>query len=388
MPARKKAEWQKEGKKWKDVSPMELKWEQKNRESNLESNAAMRARLALRGKEPLLVIPDEVTEWFDRTRVAYLFALEQKQGKSKKGTPDDAAAAFHVSYVKQKFERRGQFLWSVFHKVLEARSVATTAKEGDMQNLGLLKKVFEKQLVRGTAGGGADGALLPPLNVVTVGSSGGAESAGMLWVSKSFLRSRTMTCVMLDTDSNKGWRKALPAMKELLEGATLMPSISMSLEYVDVAAALQEHKAYSTLAAADTFEAPPSGGDSECSSQEPNGAVSSDRSMGVAENDDDADVDQLVEQTETALVGLEGTEWSYDLKSPNAKAWNALFSEGAPHVDLVVISYSIFESQEATRGLGWKFYEDMILQAAPGTVRMSQCLPRLAASKCSAIYTV
>ena len=37
-------------------------------------------------------------------------------------------------------------------------------------------------------------------------------------------------------------------------------------------------------------------------------------------------------------------------------------------IDLVVVSYSIFESQEATRGLGWKFYEDLILQAAPGTV--------------------
>ena len=90
---------------------------QRNRESNLESNAAARAKLAARGKPPDLVIPEEVVEWFDRTRVAYLFALEQKQGKAKNASAETAA---HVSYVKQKFERRGQLLWSVFHKVLEA----------------------------------------------------------------------------------------------------------------------------------------------------------------------------------------------------------------------------------------------------------------------------
>ena len=66
MPARKKAEWQKEKRIWKDVSPQELKWEQRNRESNLESNAAQRTKLAMRGKEPVLAVPEEVLEWFDR----------------------------------------------------------------------------------------------------------------------------------------------------------------------------------------------------------------------------------------------------------------------------------------------------------------------------------
>ena len=107
-----------------------------------------------------------------------------------------------------------------------------------------------------------------------------------------------------------------------------------------------------------------------CSSPEPRGDFSSDRSMALVGNSNDLDEQNLVEKTESALVGLEGTEWKHDVKSPNAKAWNALFSEGAPQVDLVVVSYSIFESQEASRGLGWKFYEDMMLQAAPGTVRV------------------
>ena len=118
MPARKKADWQREAKEWTDLSPQQLKWEQRKRESNLEANAAARTKLAQRGKEPDLCVPEEVVEWFDRTRVAYLFALEQKQGsKSKKGSPEDSIAKFHENYVKQKFERRGQFLWSVFHKV-------------------------------------------------------------------------------------------------------------------------------------------------------------------------------------------------------------------------------------------------------------------------------
>jgi len=74
-------------------------------------------------------------------------------------------------------------------------------------------------------------------------------------------------------------------------------------------------------------------------------------------------------------VEVGGGSWQDAFKGPNAKAWQSLFGEGAPQIDLVVISYSIFESQEATRGsckggdaLGWKFYEDLILQAAPGTV--------------------
>jgi len=118
MPQRKVADWKKENKVYKDLSPQQLKWEQRNRESNLEANIAKRAQLAARGKDPSLLVPEEVLEWFDCTRIAYLFALEQKNGgKSKKGSPDDAVAAFHTSYVKQKFERRGQFLWSVFHKV-------------------------------------------------------------------------------------------------------------------------------------------------------------------------------------------------------------------------------------------------------------------------------
>ncbi len=87
-----------------------------------KANAAARAKLAQRGKEPELAVPEEVVEWFDRSRVAYLFALEQRQGKTKKGSPDDAIAKFHESYVKQKFERRGQFLWSVFHRVRRACS--------------------------------------------------------------------------------------------------------------------------------------------------------------------------------------------------------------------------------------------------------------------------
>ena len=206
---------------------------QRNRESNLESNAAARAKLAARGKPPDLVIPEEVVEWFDRTRVAYLFALEQKQGKAKNASAETAA---HVSYVKQKFERRGQHLWSVFHKVLEAApgdSYRYDKKNDGGGGLALLKKIFERQLVQGEAGGGADGAMLPPLHVVTVGSSGGAEAAGMLWVSKSFLRCRTLTMQMLDPDSGRGWRKALPVMKELLEGAKLMPALLLSLEYVD-----------------------------------------------------------------------------------------------------------------------------------------------------------
>ena len=105
--------------------------EQRNRESNLESNAAQRAKLAARNKEPALVVPDEVLEWFDRARIAYLYALEQKHAgnsgsngsssKSKKEAANDELTALHVSYVKQKFERRGLFLWSVFQKVLVQR---------------------------------------------------------------------------------------------------------------------------------------------------------------------------------------------------------------------------------------------------------------------------
>jgi hypothetical protein len=129
MAPRKKADWQREARVWKDVSPQELKYEQRSRESNLEANAAARAKLAQRGKEPELNVPDEVVEWFDRSRVAYLFALEQRQGKTKAGSPDDAIAKFHESYVKQKFERRGQFLWSVFHKVsLLARRACMRAR--------------------------------------------------------------------------------------------------------------------------------------------------------------------------------------------------------------------------------------------------------------------
>jgi hypothetical protein len=98
------------------------------------------------------------------------------------------------------------------------------------------------------------------------------------------------------------------------------------------------------------------------------------RSKGVEGDGEDPAIQEMSEQSSTALVGLEGTEWMHALKSPNAKAWQALFGEGAPQADLVVISYSIFESQEATRGLGWKFYEDMLLQAAPGTVRVFRVL--------------
>jgi hypothetical protein len=413
MAPRKKAEWQRESRVWKDISPQELKFEQRSRESNLEANAAARAKLAQRGKEPELNVPDEVVEWFDRSRVAYLFALEQRQGKTKAGSPDDAIAKFHESYVKQKFERRGQFLWSVFHKVslrararcacmrarvLSPRAHVTTGSvaqvlsakrskddDNDM-GLSLLRKIFEKQLVQGEAGGGADGALLPPLQVVTIGSCGGAEPAGMLWVSKSFLRSRTMTCVMLDTDKDKGWRKTLPVMKQLLEGAKLMPAITLSLEYVDVAAELKEGKLQLKETTPATSDAAPHAGDREeelsAGATEGDGSVhgaqhgtgadgpqgAHRRSADVANGGEGEENLELVAQNGSALVDAGGASWQDAFKGPNAKAWNVLFGTESAKIDLVVLSYSIFESQEATRGIGWKFYEDMMLQAAPGTV--------------------
>jgi hypothetical protein len=260
---------------------------------------------------------------------------------------------------------------------------AKPSKDDNDMGLSLLKKIFEKQLVQGTAGGGADGALLPPLHVVTVGGSGGAEPAGMLWVSKSFLRSRTMTCVMLDTDSNKGWRKTLPVMKELLEGAKLMPAISISLEYVDVAAELKEGRLQlkestpatseveltaegATPFAAGDDAAHAHGTEQETGDDGAQGAHR--RSADAAKGGEDGENLELLEQNSSALVEVGGASWQDAFKGPNAKAWNVLFGADAPKIDLVVVSYGIFESQEATRGIGWKFYEDMMLQAAPGTV--------------------
>jgi hypothetical protein len=195
---------------------------------------------------------------------------------------------------------------------------------------------------------------------------------------------------MLDTDSNKGWRKTLPSMKELLEGAKLMPAITLSLEYVDVAAAMREGKLQlrndTPLCNGDADQANHQGETSPQGAAAPNddvnstlihtagqdqgvdGSAAADRPSEGAEDSEELEQQVQVQQTESALVEVGGASWEDAFKGPNAKAWNVLFGQDAPQIDLVVVSYSIFESHEATRGLGWKFYEDMILQASPGSV--------------------
>ena len=169
-----------------------------------------------------------------------------------------------------------------------------------------------------------------------------------------------------------------------------MPAITLSLEYVDVAAAMREGKLLlrndAPLCNGDADqanhhgEASPQGvaaPDDNVNSTHLNtagqdqgvdGGGAADRRKEGSEDSDNLEQQVQVQQTESALVEVGGASWEDAFKGPNAKAWNVLFGQDAPQIDLVVVSYSIFESQEATRGLGWKFYEDMILQASPGTV--------------------
>ena len=63
--------------------------------------------------------------------------------------------------------------------------------------LSLARSIIKQEMAGGTLGNGSDGAVLPPLRVVSVGGGAGTDVAGMLWVSHFFLRSRPIDAVVL-----------------------------------------------------------------------------------------------------------------------------------------------------------------------------------------------
>eukprot|EP00281_Chroomonas_sp_CCMP1168_P026799 CAMPEP_0206254060 /NCGR_PEP_ID=MMETSP0047_2-20121206/23493_1 /ASSEMBLY_ACC=CAM_ASM_000192 /TAXON_ID=195065 /ORGANISM="Chroomonas mesostigmatica_cf, Strain CCMP1168" /LENGTH=80 /DNA_ID=CAMNT_0053680329 /DNA_START=323 /DNA_END=562 /DNA_ORIENTATION=+ len=79
MPKKQVPVWKAQAKK-SDLSPKELMWEERRKQANLEANYAARQKRAERKKmQDALEVPHDVVEWFDRSRVSFLAALDDKQ---------------------------------------------------------------------------------------------------------------------------------------------------------------------------------------------------------------------------------------------------------------------------------------------------------------------
>eukprot|EP00960_Hanusia_phi_P074969 768351-Hanusia_phi.AAC.14 len=193
MPRKKpQPAWKQDSKK-SGMSPKELQWEEKKRMETLQANIEFRQKRSQRGKDQIESLPEEVFEWFDRTRVAYLFAMEQSKSK-KKNSEEEEIAQLQRSFVSQKFERRGQAIVSIFQHIFSPKHEKNDSEILQCkESLTRLLNIEQKEP-------SVEEAIMPPLRTLIVGNGGGSEPAALLWISKLFMNSRTMFCTILDTD--------------------------------------------------------------------------------------------------------------------------------------------------------------------------------------------
>ncbi|EKX54636.1 hypothetical protein GUITHDRAFT_100110 [Guillardia theta CCMP2712] len=352
MPRKPQPAWKQESKK-SGLSPKELQWEEKKRIETLQANVEFRQKRSQRGKEQEEMLPEEVFEWFDRTRVAYLFAMEQSKTK-KRNSEEEEISQLQRSFVSQKFERRGQAIVSIFQHIFSSN------REKNDPEIQQCKESLTRLLNIELKEPNAEEAIMPPLRTLVVGNGGGSEPAALLWISKLFMSSRTMFCTILDTDGTKRWRKVLPQLKSLLEGAKLMPAVLKELSLKDDDMRCSKDALTSKADIMDNIENIVNSVQSNSEDQE-NLTQNVSNEETNEKHQDEADCQQVLKYSD---MQFKFEDW----KGPNMKGWEAVFGEDVDPPSLVIFSYCVFEAQEKDRNAGYAFYQDIISQLKVGSV--------------------